>query len=154
MKHKIFASAQALSAVLPTDKRVVFSNGCFDILHVGHVTYLAAAKSLGDVLVIAVNTDESVKRLKGESRPVNGIEDRMLLLAALEAVDYVVPFSQDTPLEVIMELTPNVLVKGGDYTIETIVGSEYVLSKGGEVLTIPIVEGKSTTGIIDKLNKK
>ncbi len=154
MKHKIYASAQALSATLPRDQKIVFSNGCFDILHVGHVTYLAAAKSLGDVLVIAVNTDESVKRLKGESRPINLLEDRMLLLAALESVDYVVPFSQDTPLEVIEELAPNVLVKGGDYTIESIVGSDYVISKGGEVLTIPIVEGKSTTGIIDKLNKK
>jgi len=154
MKHKIYASAQALSEVLPNDKKVVFSNGCFDILHVGHVTYLAAAKSLGDLLVIAVNTDDSVKRLKGDSRPVNTLEDRMLLLAALESVDYVVPFSQDTPLEVIKVVTPNVLVKGGDYTIETIVGSDYVLSQGGEVLTIPIVEGKSTTGIIDKLNKK
>ncbi len=154
MKHKIYASAQALSTTLPRDQKIVFSNGCFDILHVGHVTYLAAAKSLGDVLVIAVNTDESVKRLKGESRPINLLEDRMLLLAALESVDYVVPFSQDTPLEVIEELAPNVLVKGGDYTIESIVGSDYVISKGGEVLTIPIVEGKSTTGIIDKLNKK
>lgn len=153
MQDKIFSSAIEAKKVLLQDQRIVFTNGCFDILHVGHVTYLATAKSLGDLLIVAVNSDNSIKRLKGESRPINTVEDRMLMLSALESVDYVFAFGEDTPINAIKEINPDILVKGGDYTIETIVGSDYVLDQGGRVETIPLVAGKSTTHIIDKLNK-
>lgn len=153
MTHKIFTSPLLAKQGLPSGKKVVFTNGCFDILHVGHVTYLAAAKLLGDILVVAVNTDESVRRLKGESRPLNTTDDRMTMLAALESVDVVFAFGEDTPLDSIRTINPDILVKGGDYTIDTIVGSDYVLQQGGKVLTIPLVPNKSTTLILDKLNK-
>ena len=104
-----------------------------------------------DILVVGVNTDESVKRLKGDSRPINTLEDRLLLLSALEIVDYVVPFGEDTPLELIKKTGPDVLVKGGDYRIDTIVGAEEVLERGGEVQSLPFIAGKSTTGILEKL---
>lgn len=133
-------------------KKVVFTNGCFDILHLGHITYLQKAKQLGDILIVGVNTDASVRRLKGPTRPVNSQIDRAVVLAALKSVDYTVLFDEDTPLELIKTLQPAVLVKGGDYTIETIVGANEVLSNGGEVLTIDFVEGKSTTSIIKKLS--
>lgn len=133
-------------------KKVVFTNGCFDILHLGHITYLQKAKQLGDILIVGVNTDASVRRLKGPTRPVNSQNDRAVVLAALKSVDYTVLFDEDTPLELIKKLQPSVLVKGGDYTIETIVGANEVLSNGGEVLTIDFVEGKSTTSIIKKLS--
>lgn len=133
--------------------RIVFTNGCFDILHAGHITYLKKAKKLGDILVIGVNTDESVKRLKGNSRPVNPIEDRLMLLSALEYVDYVVPFQEDTPLELIKAIKPDVLVKGGDYQIDSIVGAKEVLDGGGIVRVLPFIEGRSTTGIIDKMQR-
>lgn len=131
--------------------KIVFTNGCFDILHAGHIAYLKEAKKLGDILVVGVNTDESVKRLKGDSRPINTLEDRLLLLSALEIVDYVVPFGEDTPLELIKKTGPDVLVKGGDYRIDTIVGAEEVLERGGEVQSLPFIAGKSTTGILEKL---
>lgn len=133
--------------------KVVFTNGCFDILHAGHIDYLKEAKKLGDVLVIGVNTDESVKRLKGNSRPVNTLEDRLVLLSALEIVDYVVPFSEDTPLELIKKIRPDVLVKGGDYQAGTIVGAREVAEQGGKVQCLPFIAGKSTTGIIEKMQK-
>ena len=133
-------------------KKIVFTNGCFDILHAGHITYLREAKRLGDVLVIGLNSDDSVKRLKGESRPVNNLFDRQLLLTSLEFVDFVVPFEEDTPLELIKQVMPDVLVKGGDYIFETIVGAQEVLENGGTVEIIPLVEGKSTTGIIQKIS--
>ncbi len=129
---------------------VVFTNGCFDILHLGHVDYLEKAKSLGDKLVVAVNSDDSVRRLKGTSRPINPENARARLLAALEFVDVVVIFGQDTPLETIRELLPDVLVKGDDYKPENIVGAEVVLQNGGKVVTLPLVEGYSTTKIIEK----
>jgi len=132
---------------------VVFTNGCFDLLHVGHVTYLATAKSMGKYLIIGVNNDASVKRLKGETRPINTVQDRMMVLAALESVDYVIPFSENTPLNLIDQLRPDVLVKGGDYTIETIVGSDLVMERGGRVEVISFVEGKSTTGMIERMGK-
>jgi rfaE bifunctional protein nucleotidyltransferase chain/domain len=131
-------------------KKIVFTNGCFDILHSGHVTYLEAAKKLGDVLIIGLNTDSSVRRLKGESRPVNTESDRAIVVGALKSVDYVVLFDEETPLELIRLLTPDVLVKGGDYTPETIVGAEVVQENGGSVVVIPLVAGKSTTAIIQK----
>ena len=132
-------------------KTIVFTNGCFDILHVGHVTYLEAAKNLGDALVVGVNSDASVRRLKGKSRPINPEKDRAAVLSALRCVDFVVLFEEDTPLRIITALKPNVLVKGGDYTPDTIVGADVVRSGGGSVVTIPLVAGKSTTAIAEKI---
>jgi D-beta-D-heptose 7-phosphate kinase/D-beta-D-heptose 1-phosphate adenosyltransferase len=132
-------------------ERIVMTNGCFDILHAGHVAYLEEAKSLGDRLIVAVNDDDSVRRLKGESRPVNSLDDRMLVLAGLAAVDWVVPFSEDTPADLIASVLPDVLVKGGDYRPEEIAGGREVLENGGEVRVLAFRDGHSTTRIIDKL---
>lgn len=129
---------------------IVFTNGVFDILHAGHVMYLEAARAMGDILVVGMNTDESVQRIKGPTRPVNVQEDRAFVLAALRCVDHVVLFDEDTPLILITTLMPDVLVKGGDYTRETIVGADVVEANGGIVATIPLLEGRSTTGIIAK----
>lgn len=134
-------------------KVIVFTNGCFDILHAGHITYLKQAKALGDYLIIGVNSDASVKRLKGDTRPINSLEDRMLLLSALSSVDYVIPFDEDTPLDLIKEIRPSVLVKGGDYKKEDIVGADVVLDDGGRVEIIDFVENKSTTNIIEKMKE-
>ena len=130
-------------------KRVVFTNGCFDLLHLGHVTYLEEARRLGDLLVVGVNTDESVRRIKGPGRPIVPLEQRMAVLAALEAVDYVVPFGEDTPYELIKALRPHVLVKGGDWRPEEVVGRDLV----EEVRIVPYREGFSTTGLIEKVKK-
>ena len=135
------------------NKKIVFTNGCFDILHAGHVTYLQSARELGDILIIGLNDDESVRRLKGSDRPLNNEQDRATVLSALRAVDYVVLFHEDTPYELIQTIIPNVLVKGGDYTYDTIVGADIVSRAGGEVVTIPLVPGKSTTNIINKIQK-
>lgn len=132
-------------------KTVAFSNGCFDILHEGHIFSLSAAAKEADYLVVGLNSDASVKRLKGESRPVNTQHSRALLLASLLMVDAVVIFEEDTPLELITALKPDVLVKGGDYTIEQIVGSKEVMANGGRVVINPIVEGFSTTGLIQQI---
>lgn len=132
-------------------EKVVMTNGCFDILHAGHVTYLEQAKRLGDRLIVAVNDDASVKRLKGEARPVNTVTRRMSVLSALESVDWVVPFSEDTPERLICKVLPNVLVKGGDYKPEQIAGGQCVTEHGGEVKVLEFVEGCSTTKIIDAL---
>jgi D-beta-D-heptose 7-phosphate kinase / D-beta-D-heptose 1-phosphate adenosyltransferase len=132
-------------------EKVVMTNGCFDILHAGHVTYLEQAKRLGDRLIVAVNDDASVKRLKGNARPVNTESRRMAVLAALESVDWVVPFSEDTPERLICKVLPDVLVKGGDYKPEDIAGGQCVMDKGGEVKVLQFVEGCSTTKIIDAL---
>ncbi len=128
-------------------KKVVFTNGCFDILHVGHVKYLQVAKSFGDILIVGLNSDESVSRLKGPTRPVNIAEDRAYLLAALEAVDFVVPFGDDTPYELIKMVAPDVLVKGGDYEGKSVVGTEF----SGELKLVDFVDGKSTTKTIEKI---
>ena len=128
-------------------KKVVFTNGCFDILHVGHVKYLQIAKSFGDILIVGLNSDESVSRLKGPTRPVNIAEDRAYLLAALEAVDFVVPFESDTPLELIKMISPDILVKGGDYEGKTVVGTEFA----SELKLVDFVDGKSTTKTIQKI---
>lgn len=133
------------------DERIVMTNGCFDLLHAGHVAYLEEAKSHGDRLVVAVNDDDSVRRLKGETRPINPLEDRMLVLAGLAAVDWVVPFSEDTPAALIADVLPDVLVKGGDYRPEEIAGGKEVLKNGGEVHVLAYRGGRSTTQIIDKL---
>ena len=132
-------------------ERIVMTNGCFDILHAGHVAYLEEAKSLGDRLIVAVNEDASVKRLKGDSRPINALEDRMLVLSGLAAVDWVVPFAEDTPAKLISTLLPDVLVKGGDYRPEDIVGGKEVLDNGGEVQVLAFRDGHSTTRIIERL---
>jgi len=151
MEHKIFRSVEELRETLSGKFDTVFTNGCFDILHVGHVTYLAAAKAKGKYLIIGVNDDASVKRLKGDTRPINTLEDRMRVLAALESVDYVIPFSEDTPLNLIEHVLPSILVKGGDYTLDTIVGADSVIENGGSVEVIPFVEGKSTTRMIERM---
>jgi len=132
-------------------KKIVFTNGCFDILHRGHVTYLNQARDLGDLLIVGINSDESVKRLKGPERPVNMLEDRAYVLSALKSVDYVIPFEEDTPLDLINLIMPDILVKGGDYTIDRIIGAQEVLAHGGRVEIIPFVPGKSTSAIIDTI---
>ena len=133
----------------PRDQRVVFTNGCFDLLHPGHVEHLAQARALGDVLVVGLNSDASVGRLKGAGRPLLAEADRAAALAALGSVDAVTVFDEDTPLELINALLPDVLVKGGDYDLDGIVGRKTVEEAGGEVRVLPFVEGYSTTGILD-----
>jgi rfaE bifunctional protein nucleotidyltransferase chain/domain len=133
---------------------LVFTNGCFDILHRGHVTYLAQARSLGASLIVAVNTDASVKRLgKGDERPINTLDDRMALLAALEVVSLVTWFDEDTPLARILDCHPDVLVKGGDWPIEKIVGYREVTGWGGRVYSIPFIHQKSTTALLEKIRR-
>ena len=134
-------------------KKIVFTNGCFDILHRGHLEYLARAADFGNILVIGVNTDASVKRLKGDSRPLVNEQDRLFQLASLVYVDAVCLFDEDTPQELIEIVKPDVLAKGGDYTINTIVGADFVAKNGGRVEVIPFVEGYSTTGLIDNIKK-
>ena len=135
-------------------KKVVFTNGVFDLLHIGHVTYLAKSAELGDKLIIGLNTDSSVKRIKGESRPINDQSSRAALLASLFFVDGVVLFDEDTPLNLITYLLPDILVKGADYSIENIVGAKEVIANGGEVKTITFVEGYSSTSIIKKIKER
>lgn len=130
---------------------VVFTNGCFDILHLGHIDYLEKARSLGDRLVVAVNTDASVRKLKGAKRPVNEENARARIIAALDFVDAVVLFAEDTPQQVIEHFLPDVLVKGNDYSISNIIGADVVIENGGEVKTIDLVDGYSTTNIVEKI---
>lgn len=130
-------------------KKIVFTNGCFDILHRGHIEYLSQARDLGDVLIIGLNTDSSVKRLKGESRPVQDETSRALTLASLRFVEAVILFDEDTPYELIDFIQPDVLVKGGDYTEDNIVGAGIVKANGGQVVTIPLVEGYATSKILN-----
>ena len=139
------------AALRAAGQRLVFTNGCFDILHVGHVRYLAAAKGLGDALLVAVNSDRSVRALKGQGRPVLNEAERAEMLAALSAVDFVTVFEEDSPRRLIAELLPDVLVKGGDYRLDEIHGREEVERAGGRVLALPFVEGASTTGIIERV---
>jgi rfaE bifunctional protein nucleotidyltransferase chain/domain len=134
--------------------KVVFTNGVFDLLHIGHITYLAKAAELGDKLIIGLNSDSSVKRIKGDDRPVNDQNNRALLLAALFFVDAVVVFKEDTPHQLITALLPDVLVKGADYAIENIVGGKEVIANGGEVKTIDFVDGYSSTSIIQKIRSR
>jgi D-beta-D-heptose 7-phosphate kinase/D-beta-D-heptose 1-phosphate adenosyltransferase len=132
-------------------KRVVFTNGCFDLLHPGHVTYLEAAKALGDILVIGLNSDDSIRLLKGPTRPVNGLADRAHMLAGLRAVDLVVPFSEETPIKLIKALLPDLLVKGGDYDPDKIVGAKEVREAGGKVVVVPFLDGHSSSNLIGKI---
>ncbi|MEN0043095.1 MAG: D-glycero-beta-D-manno-heptose 1-phosphate adenylyltransferase, partial [Pseudomonadota bacterium] len=147
--------AESLAALVAESQqageRVVMTNGCFDVLHAGHVAYLEEAKSLGDRLVVAVNDDASVTRLKGAGRPINTLEDRMLVLSGLAAVDWVVPFSEDTPAALIGQVLPDVLVKGGDYAVADIAGGEVVIANGGEVRVLEFRPGRSSTNIIERM---
>ena len=136
-----------------TGKRIAFTNGCFDLMHVGHVRYLAAARAAGDLLVVGVNDDASVRRLKGPERPLVSEVARAEVVAALAAVDYVTIFGEDTPAEVIAALVPDVLVKGADWAPEQVVGREVVEAHGGHVLLVPVVEGFSTTALVERLRR-
>jgi rfaE bifunctional protein nucleotidyltransferase chain/domain len=135
-------------------KKIVFTNGVFDLLHIGHITYMAKAAELGDKLIIGLNADSSVKRIKGESRPVNDQNNRAALLAALFFVDAIVVFEEDTPLNLITTLMPDILVKGADYSVENIVGAKEIMANGGEVKTIDLVDGYSSTSIIERIRKQ
>ena len=132
---------------------IVFTNGCFDIIHRGHIKLLSAAKEKGDRLVVGLNGDQSVKRLKGNDRPLQPVEDRAMILDAIESVDMVVFFEEDTPAEIILHFLPDVLIKGGDYTTDTIVGADTVIANGGTVETIPLIPEKSTTALLDRIIK-
>ncbi|MCB0378002.1 MAG: D-glycero-beta-D-manno-heptose 1-phosphate adenylyltransferase [Bdellovibrionales bacterium] len=132
-------------------KRLVFTNGCFDILHAGHVHYLNEAKSCGDILVVGINSDQSVSKLKGPERPLQNQDDRSFILSNLKAVDFTILFSEDTPFNLIKAIEPDVLVKGGDWAIDQIVGSDIVLAMGGEVKSLQFVEGRSTTNLVEKI---
>jgi rfaE bifunctional protein nucleotidyltransferase chain/domain len=131
--------------------KIVFTNGCFDLLHVGHTRYLRDARALGDILVVGLNSDASVKQLKGEERPLQTETDRAEIMASLAAVDYVVIFNEQTPAKLIEQVAPNVLVKGGDWPVEKIVGHQSVLARGGEVKSLPFHPGRSTTSLIEKM---
>jgi D-beta-D-heptose 7-phosphate kinase/D-beta-D-heptose 1-phosphate adenosyltransferase len=135
------------------NSKVVFTNGCFDILHVGHVKYLQEAKAQGDILVVGINADESVRKLKGKERPIQNEEDRGEVLSALGCVDFVTIFEEDTPENLIKLIKPDILVKGGDWKVDQIVGSDFVMSYGGKVKSLQFVQGKSTTGIVSKILK-
>lgn len=134
-------------------KTIVTTNGCFDILHVGHVRYLEKAKSFGDVLIIALNSDKSVKSIKGDSRPINNENDRAEILSALRSVDYVVLFDEDSPINLLLQIKPDVHTKGADYTVETLPEAKGIIEAGGRIEFISFVEGKSTTAVIEKMRK-
>ncbi len=152
--HKILEEHSLAQWVLRwkfASKKIVFTNGVFDLLHAGHIHSLKQAAAFGDILIVGVNSDTSVKRLKGEARPLQCTEDRAEILASLEMIDAVVVFDEDTPLNLIKTINPDVLVKGGDYSIETIVGAKEVLAAGGRVEIIPLIPGKSSTSLIQKI---
>ncbi len=155
--HQKIITVQKLRPLLDilraTGKKIVFTNGCFDLIHTGHTRYLAKAGSFGDILVVAVNSDTSVRTIKGEKRPINTQTDRAEALAALESVDFVIVFDEPNPHRVISELQPDVLVKGGDWPIEKIIGRDIVEARGGKVVSVGYIEGASTTGIIEKILK-
>ena len=144
--------AGTISRLKAKGKKVVFTNGCFDIIHVGHVDYLSKARQMGDILVIGLNSDASVRCLKGKGRPINREKDRAIVLSALYFVDYVVIFNEDTPDRLIRKIKPDILVKGGDWQMKDIVGAAFVKSYSGKVATVPFVEGFSTTSTIKKMS--
>ena len=150
-----YKSVPALIPILrrlkKSGKKIVFTNGCFDILHAGHVSYLKKAKSKGDVLIVALNSDGSVRKLKGKGRPVQSISDRVQIMSALEMVDYVTVFNDPDPLKIIMRIKPDVLVKGGDWTKQNIVGGEFVESCGGKVFSLSYLKGYSTSSLIERM---
>lgn len=142
---------QIIEKIKKEGKKIIFTNGCFDIIHAGHVDYLEKAKSLGDFLIVGLNSDDSVKRLKGNCRPINTQEQRKRVLEGLKAVDMVIIFDEDTPERLIKEIKPDILVKGGDWKVENIVGADFVMSYGGKVYSIDFVFDTSTTKIIEKV---
>lgn len=142
--------SEAVDFYKSQNKKIVFTNGCFDLLHIGHIRYLAEAATLADVLFVGVNSDSSVKKLKGPTRPIQNESDRAEILASLKSVTHTILFSEETPLELIQKVKPDVLVKGGDWAIAQIAGSDFVLNNGGKVLSLQFVDGKSTTSIIEK----
>ncbi len=154
--NKIMNVAQLQAAIARCrllNKKIVFTNGCFDILHAGHIHSLEQAAAFGDYLIVGLNSDKSINRIKGPERPINKEQDRALLLASLMVVDAVVVFEQETPLDLIQTVIPDVLVKGGDYTLESIVGAEDVLQNGGKVEIIPLIPGVSTTSLADRISR-
>jgi len=167
IENELNRSSENIGKIIPQDrliekvkslrqdgKKIVMTNGCFDILHSGHVDYLSKAKELGDILIVAVNSDDSVKRLKGDSRPINKLKDRLTVLSSLQAIDWLVEFEQDTPEELIKRVLPNVLVKGGDYAVKDVVGGDVVQANGGEVKIVNFLPSYSTTDLISKINDK
>ena len=151
MKYIIKNNLENIRALKKESKKIVFTNGCFDLLHVGHVRYLSMAKELGDYLIVGLNSDQSVKKLKGKNRPINIFEDRAKLLMALTSVDLVLIFEEQTPRNLIKEILPDILVKGGDYKIEEIVGSNIVIRNGGKVEILQFYEGYSSSNYIGKI---
>ncbi|HEX2979016.1 MAG TPA: D-glycero-beta-D-manno-heptose 1-phosphate adenylyltransferase [Anaerolineaceae bacterium] len=149
----VFYLAARVATYRRQGKKIVFTNGCFDILHRGHITYLNQAKSYGDILILGLNSDRSVRRLKGKGRPINTLEDRSQILAAMSCVDHIIPFDADTPHDLIRIVQPDIFVKGGDYTLETLPEASLVLSLGGQVQLLPYVEDRSTTGMIERIRK-
>ncbi len=154
-KIKNIAQLKRITSRLKSQgKTIVFTNGCFDLLHYGHVKYLQEAKQKGDILVVAINSDASVRKIKGKKRPVVCEKDRLRIIAALESVDYVVLFKEDSPIKIIKSLRPDILIKGADWNKNNIVGSDIVLSYGGKVNTIELIKERSTTNLIKKIAKK
>jgi D-beta-D-heptose 7-phosphate kinase/D-beta-D-heptose 1-phosphate adenosyltransferase len=154
MRFLLKDNIKIINRIKAERKKIVFTNGCFDLLHVGHVRYLAQAKKLGDFLIIGLNSDSSVKELKGEDRPINSFEDRATLLSAIESVDSVIMFEEQTPENLIKDIVPDILVKGGDYNIEDIVGYKTVMQNGGQVKTLSFYDGYSSTNYINKIKKR
>ncbi|MEL1227950.1 MAG: D-glycero-beta-D-manno-heptose 1-phosphate adenylyltransferase [Candidatus Neomarinimicrobiota bacterium] len=154
MQFLLKDNIEIINRIKDERKKIVFTNGCFDLLHVGHIRYLAQAKKLGDFLIIGLNSDSSVKELKGEDRPINSFEDRASLLSAIESVDLVIMFEEQTPENLIKDIVPDILVKGGDYNIEDIVGYQTVMQNGGQVKTLSFYEGYSSTNYINKIKKR
>ena len=154
MQFLLKNNIEIINRIKAERKKIVFTNGCFDLLHVGHVRYLAQAKKLGDFLIIGLNSDSSVKELKGEDRPINSFEDRATLLSAIESVDLVIMFEEQTPENLIKDIVPDILVKGGDYNIEDIVGYQTVMQNGGQVKTLSFYDGYSSTNYINKIKKR
>ena len=154
MQFLLKDNIEIINRIKDDRKKIVFTNGCFDLLHVGHIRYLAQAKRLGDFLIIGLNSDSSVKELKGEDRPINSFEDRATLLSAIESVDLVIMFEEQTPENLIKDIVPDILVKGGDYNIEDIVGYQTVMQNGGQVKTLSFYDGYSSTNYINKIKKR
>lgn len=154
MQFLLKDNIEIINIIKAERKKIVFTNGCFDLLHVGHIRYLAQAKKLGDFLIIGLNSDSSVKELKGEDRPINSFEDRANLLSAIESVDLVIMFEEQTPENLIKDIVPDILVKGGDYNIEDIVGYQTVMQNGGQVKTLSFYDGYSSTNYINKIKKR
>jgi len=154
MRFLLKDNIEIINRIKAERKKIVFTNGCFDLLHVGHIRYLAQAKKLGDFLIIGLNSDSSVKELKGEDRPINSFEDRATLLSAIESVDTVIMFEEQTPENLIKDIVPDILVKGGDYNIEDIVGYQTVMQNGGQVKTLSFYDGYSSTNYINKIKKR